>query len=113
MRGLWVVVAAFFVMPSSAFAAQLVDRNATNVKLATNTKSEALLTYKKGGKVKHVLVWGAINANQPAKGGSQVKFKLDYAGGYGKYRTAYWKTFGSKCDRYDGPALTNVVAACK
>jgi len=113
MRGLWVVVAAFFVMPSSAFAAQLVDRNAANVKLATNTKSEALLTYSKAGKIKHVLVWGAINANQPSKSGSQVKFKLDYAGGYGKYRKPYWKTFGSSCGKYDGPALTNVVAACK
>jgi hypothetical protein len=112
-RLLVVAAAVFLLSPGHALAAQLIDRNATGVKLATNTKSEALLSYTKAGKVKHVLVWGAINAAQPKKGMAQVKFSVDYAGGYGKYRTAYWKTFGTKCDRYDGPALPNVVAACK
>jgi hypothetical protein len=112
-RLLLVVAAALLGVPAPALASQLVDRNATGVKLATNAKGEALLTYSKAGKVKHVLVWGAVNALQPQQGAHQVKFSLDYAGGYGKYRTVYWKTFGSSCGRYDGPVLPNLVAACK
>ena len=50
---------------------------------------------------------------QPTKGGKQFRFSLDYSGGYGKYHTVYWKTFRSTCGRYDGPAIANVVAACK
>jgi hypothetical protein len=112
-RLLVVVAAAFLGIQAPALASQLVDRNATGVKLATNAKGEALLTYSKAGKVKHVLVWGAVNALQPKQGARQVQFSLDYAGGYGKYRKVYWKTFGASCGRYDGPALPNLVAACK
>jgi hypothetical protein len=106
------VALAALVLAGTANAAQLIDRNASQVKLSISTKSEALLTYNKAGAVKHVLVWGAINAAPPVKGQTQVKFKLDYAGGYGKYHTAYWKTFKGSCGRYDGPALPNLVVAC-
>jgi hypothetical protein len=100
-------------LADSTSAAQLVDRNAAGVKIAANAKGEALLTYSKAGAVKHVLVWGAANARVPVKGGQQVKFSLDYAGGYGKYHTAYWKTVKNTCGQYDGPSLPNVVAACR
>jgi hypothetical protein len=107
------LAAAALTVVGTASAAQLIDRDATGVKLSINTKSEALLTYRKAGQVKHILVWGAINAAPPVAGQHQVKFSLDYSGGYGKYHRPYWKTFTGKCDRYDGPALPNVVAACK
>lgn len=97
----------------TANAAQLIDRNASNVHIATNAKGEALLSYTKGGVAKHILVWGAINALPPSAGGHQVKFKLDYAGGWGKYHRDYWKTFRSACTKYDGPALAWSVTACK
>ena len=97
----------------TASAAQLIDRNATGVKISTNAKGEALLTYNKAGAVKHILIWGAINADQPQPGKQQVEFKLDYAGGWGKYHTQYWKTFAGVCGKYDGPTLPDVVAACK
>jgi hypothetical protein len=42
-----------------------------------------------------------------------VKLKVDYSGGWGTYHTVYWKHFAGSCGRYDGPALPNVVAACK
>ena len=43
-----------------------------------------------------------------------MRFKLDYAAGWGKYRNAkYWKTFKNACAPYDGPALPYLVAACK
>jgi hypothetical protein len=98
---------------ANASAAQLIDRNATNVRIATNAKGEALLTYAKGDQTKHILIWGAINALPPTAGGQQVKFKLDYSGGWGKYHTLYWKSFRGTCGRYDGPTIPNMVAACK
>jgi hypothetical protein len=109
-----IVVTALFA--STASASQLIDRNATGVKLAVNAKGEAMLTYKSGGKTKHVLAWGAINAIAPTAARAQVKFKLDYSGGYGKYRRDYWKTFGKACGAYDGPELhwlVNGVQPCK
>ena len=96
-----------------AAASQLVDRNASNVSLAVNDKGEALLTYSAEGKTKHVLAWGSVNAIAPTAARKQVELSLDYAGGYGKYRRDYWKTFGSVCGTYDGSPLAWVVAACK
>src|SRR5689334_21525494 len=98
------VLAAVLAVPGIASGAQLLDRNATGVQIRTNAKGEALVTYHKGGAVKHILVWGAINALPPTPGGHQVKFKLDYSGGWGKYHKLYWKTFGGTCGAYDGPA---------
>ena len=106
-------VFVFLALPGAASAAQLIDRNASNVHIATNAKGEALLTYTKGGVAKHILIWGAINALPPTAGGHQAKFSLDYAGGWGKYHTQYWKVFKGGCARYDGPAIPNMVAACK
>jgi hypothetical protein len=96
-----------------ARSSQLVDRNASNVKLAVNAKGEALLTYEAGGATKHVLAWGAVNAIAPTGARQQVEFSLDYSGGYGKYHADYWKTFGGDCGDYDGPPLAWLVVACK
>lgn len=106
------MLAAAFLVPS-ALGAQLIDRNVSGLKLAVNSKGEALFTYQKAGKTKRVLVWGAMGAKVPTSGGKQVKFSLDYSGGYGKYKTAYWKTFANVCGQYDGPALPNMIAACR
>jgi hypothetical protein len=103
----------FFALPGVASAAQLVDRNATHVQLRANAKGEMLLTYRKGAQVKHVLVWGAVNALVPRAGARQVTFKLDYSGGWGSRHTLYWKHFPGSCGAYDGPALPYLVAACK
>ena len=55
--------------------------------LAVNAKGEALVTYtRSSGTARHVLVWGALNALSPTSGQPQVRFKFDYAGGWGKYR---------------------------
>ena len=106
------VVVALLAGPGGAQGAQLIDRNATGVRIEVNTKGEALLLYHAGGKAKHVLVWGAVNARPPNKSVPQVKFHVDYAGGWGKYRTLYWKGFRDQCAPYTGPALPNLVAAC-
>jgi hypothetical protein len=107
------VVLAAAVVASTATASELIDRNATGVKLAVNAKGEALVTYRAAGKLKHVLASGAVNAIAPTQARKQVEFKLDYAGGWGQYRKEYWKTFGARCGAYDGPALAWKVTACK
>jgi len=71
-----------------AGASQLIDRNATDVKLLVNAKGEALVSYRAGGVEKHVLVWGAVNAVAPSPTGQQVAFQVDYTGGWGKYYLA-------------------------
>jgi hypothetical protein len=96
-----------------ANGSQLIDRNATDIHLATNRNGEALITYRAGGQLKHVLAWGAVNAIPPTRSRPQVDFRLDYSGGYGKYRRDYWKTFNNVCQPYDGPALAWSVTACR
>jgi hypothetical protein len=109
---LLLVLAAVCAFAGTANASQLIDRDANGVRLAVNAKGEALVTYTAGGKLKHVLAWGAINAIAPTHAREQVAFKLDYAGGWGKSHTDLWKTFGAKCGAYDGPPLAWKVAAC-
>jgi len=105
-------VAATVVAPASA--SQLVNRDVRNIQLAVNAKGEALITYRTvRGRLQRVLAWGAVNARQPNPALRQYRFKLDYAGGWGKYHRQYWKTFGSRCGAYDGPALAWQVTACK
>src|ERR687887_1673005 len=84
-------------LPSAAAASQLVDRNAAGVQLAVNRKGEAMITYRVAGKVRRVLVWGAINARFPSPFARQVRLKKDYAGGWGKYRRPYWRGFPKPC----------------
>ena len=113
LLALLAVVLAAAVVSSTATASQLIDRDASGVKLAVNAKGEALVTYRAEGKVKHVLAGGAVNAIAPTTARAQVAFKLDYAGGWGAYHRDYWKTFGARCGSYDGPALKWLVTACK
>jgi hypothetical protein len=98
-------------VPAAGNAAQLIDRNATGVKLAVNAKGEALLTYRDGG-LKRVLAWDAVNAIAPTKARDQVKFKLDYSGGWGKYKQKIWTSFPNACKPYSGPELAWLVTAC-
>jgi hypothetical protein len=107
-----IVVAVLGGLASSASASQLVDRNASAIKLEVNSKGEALISYKAHGKQKHVLAWGAVNAIAPTKSRQQLAFKLDYAGGWGKYHSDYWKTFKNSCGAYDGPKLAWFVTGC-
>jgi hypothetical protein len=101
---------------TSARAAEVVqDPNAKLSSLQVNRKGEALLTYRRAdGRVRHVLVWGAVNAKAPTPDAPQVRFRWDYAGGWGKYRQGtYWKSFRNACRRYDGPQLVMFVTGCK
>jgi hypothetical protein len=106
------IVAVLGALASNASASQLVDRNASAIKLEVNSKGEALITYKAQGKQKHVLAWGAVNAIAPTRSRQQLAFKLDYAGGWGKYHSDYWKTFKNSCGAYDGPKIAWFVTGC-
>jgi hypothetical protein len=106
----------FLLGVGSGSASQpLYDANVAFLSLKVNGKGEALVTYRRAdGRLRHVLVWGAVNAREPSSGVGQVRFKFDYAGGWGKYRNGtYWKRFKNRCSLYDGPQLALFVAACK
>jgi hypothetical protein len=70
------------LVPATASASTIVDRDATNVSLQVDKTGHALVTYTAQGKKEHVLAWGALNALAPTKSRAQSKFKLDYTGGY-------------------------------
>src|SRR5215472_13420117 len=83
---LTLVVLAAAILVSSAGASQIVSTSTgSNLHLQLNSKGEALLSYRAGGKPVHVLVWGAVNAVATNPGAHQVAFQLDYSGGYQKY----------------------------
>jgi hypothetical protein len=98
--------------PAGAGASTLIDRNASGVRLEVDSSGRALLTYRAGGKTRHVLAWGAVNAIAPILGKRQVDFRLDYSGGWGSARKDLWKTFVNTCRTYTGPALAWKLRAC-
>ena len=79
-----------------------------------NRAGDALVTYRKqGGKVVRILASGALDALQPNAEGRQVRFSLDYSGGWKTRGKALWKRLANRCAPYDGPELAWVIAACK
>jgi hypothetical protein len=102
---------AGLVFAASAGASQLLDRNARNVRLKVSRDGKAMVSYRAHGRSWNVLAWGAINALPPNRARKQVQFRLDRAGGWGVYGKKL--RFRNACRRYDGPALGNLVAACK
>jgi hypothetical protein len=104
---------AALVASPPASASELIDRNATNIKLSVNTRGQALMSYTARGKRWNVLAWGAVNAMAPTTARRQVAFRLDYSGGWGTYRKNVWKTFRNACRPYDGPELHWLVTACR
>jgi hypothetical protein len=112
-RGLALVALLIALLaPAGAGASTLIDRNASGVRLQVDGGGRALLTYSAGGKTRHVLAWGAVNAIAPTPGKRQLDFKLDYSGGWGSARKDVWKTFVNTCRAYTGPALAWKVSAC-
>ena len=109
----FVVVLAAAVAPAGAWASEIIDRDATNIKLKATADGQALVSFNARGKAWNVLAWGAVNAIHPTPGKAQVKFRLDYSGGYGTYKRDVWKTLKDTCRPYDGPKLQWLVTACK
>jgi hypothetical protein len=115
VRLLAAVLAAATLVPSAFGSAGFSDVGVTNATLAVNAAGEALVSYTRmNGSPRHVLVWGAANALAPTADVAQVRFRFDYAGGWGAHRNvSYWKGFGNACLPYDGPQLADLVAGCK
>jgi hypothetical protein len=90
---------------SSAAGSALVDRNATDVRLAVSSGGKALLTYRAGGRLRHAVVFGAVDARAPSADAPQVRFTMQWTGAAKGFRNA--------CRRYDGPPLAWLVTACK
>src|SRR4051794_5006172 len=104
-------VAALLALAGTASAADRLGVDASNVKLAVSKDGKtALATFMSGGRVRHVLVWGAVNALPPSRTVPQVRFKLDFSGGWGTQHKLVWKTFGNACRLYDGVPLEQLVA---
>jgi hypothetical protein len=113
MRGLRIfvlcscaLVALVFVLPAGA--AEIVTRNAKQIKLSTDNQGRAMVSYNQRGRMWHVFYSGAINARPPSQSVAQVKFKVDYSGGRGE-----WRHFKNTCRAYDGPMLAWFISACK
>ncbi len=97
-----------------ADASKALARNASFISLKVNKQGYALVTYQANGRRHRTLVWGAVNARPPSRTVPQVKFRIDYTGGWGAFRKPnYWRTFRNACRPYDGPALVWRLAACK
>ncbi len=111
------VTAIVLALASSSVSASelLQDANVSVVSLKVNAKGEALVSYRRSdGRPRNVLVWGALNARPPSAEVPQVRFKWDYAGGWGKYRDGkYWARFQDRCRPYDGPPLAMYLVGCK
>ena len=106
------LVAAFAALPTPAFAAQTIGHNLTHARLAVNRSGVALITSRNNGQPRHTLAWGAINARTPKRGANQVKFRVDYSGGWGSRGRDVWRGFRNVCGPYEGPPLHYMVDAC-
>ena len=106
------VLLAALAVPGPALGSQLVGRNVANPRLVVDGSGKrALVTFRERGRVRRVLVWDAVNARPPNPDVPQVKFRIDFAGGWGTYRKVI--RFPNACRPYDGPKLAWLVTACK
>jgi len=113
VRTLLLALALLLAAASAAAASDRVALNATHVRLAVSKDgARAMLAYRQGGRTRHALVWGAVNAAPPSETVPQVRFKIDWTGGWETYGHTIWQRFGNACRPYDGPKLADVLAAC-
>lgn len=110
------VALAAWVAPNASASEIVSDKNVRNPTLKVNKRGHALVQYtREDGTRRNVVFWNAINAVPNSDVAlTQVKFKIDYSGGWGAFRKPnYGKTFRNACKRYDGPRLVGFVAGCK
>jgi hypothetical protein len=110
------VVAALVVLaaPCGAAASDVLYGYTSHARLAVNDGGLALVTYRAAGRTMHAIVWGATNALPPSQTVPQVRFRIDWTGGWADFHhRLIWKRFRNACRPYDGPKLAWSVAACK
>lgn len=106
-----VAATAVAVVPAAS-ASQLIARDATQVRLEVNAQGIAHLTYRAGGRARHVLAWGAVNAIHPTETRDQVAFRVDYSGGWKSFGRPVWKGFRNACAPVRVP-LAWLVTSCR
>ena len=107
-------LAALALAAPAAASEQFADMNLRSPTLKVNAKGQALVEYTtEQGLRRHVVMWGAVNANAPDQSVPQVRFRKDFTGGMATFHKPVWRKFANACRRYDGPALGYLVAACK
>lgn len=106
-------VAACLVAPGAANASEKIVDNPAKPQLRVDAKGRAVVSWTKGGVRRHAAVWGAINARHPDPTRPQVKFKIDYSGGWRRLGFPLYKTIKNRCGKYDGPWIPWAVAVCK
>jgi hypothetical protein len=104
-----------FFLAAGAAASDRLAMNAAQVGLAVSADgTTAVVTYRSGRALRHALVWGAVNALSPSQSVPQVRFKIDWTGGWASHGNArWWQRIGNHCATYDGPQLAALVAACR
>jgi hypothetical protein len=106
-------LAAVLWLAPDASASKMIAWGVHNPTLIVNRHHIARVSYTDAhGVRRHVLAWHARNAIAPARGRRQVRFRLDYSGGYGSFGNGYWRRMRNACRPYSGPPLLHLVAAC-
>jgi len=103
------------ILAAAAAASDRLAVNASHVTLAVSADGNtAVVTYRSGGVLRHALVSGAVNALPPSQSVPQVRFTIDWTGGWATHGNArWWQRIGNHCQAYDGPQLAARVAACR
>lgn len=106
--------AAVGALPARSGATEIIDRNVRDPVFKVDASGRAGITYTtQTGTVRHALVWGAVDAYAPQAGARQMKFKKDYAGGWGVFRKDIVATMQNTCAPVAMPALPWLVSACR
>ena len=102
-----------------AHASLLLDRDThyESLKVAyIGGQQVAEVTYSRSGSWHHVLVWGAIDARRPSPTIPQIKFKVNYSGGYGSFAWGRntWSYIANHnvCTNHASLGLQLVVTQC-
>src|SRR3954452_22298929 len=102
MKVIAAAAAMLVLAPAAAASTPLGDLNVTGMQLAVNAAGKALLTYRReGGRLRHVLVWGAIDAPAPPQTVPPVAFRFDYSGGRHSLGRQVAPQFRNRCAPYD------------
>jgi hypothetical protein len=100
------------ILAAPAEASQLIARDARSVRLEVDTHGHALISYRSEGKAHHVLAWGAVNAVAPTRKREQVRFHVDYSGGWASSGRDVWRAFRNTC-RPAHVRLAWLLTACR
>ena len=84
---------------------QFGDLDVSFLSLQVNDRGEALVTYRTAeGAVRHVYVWGAINANAPSQSTPRCISTTTTRAGLKRSGRQTWRTFADRCAPTTGRA---------